>query len=76
VTFSVNKSSPQITSVIKKNCPKKTIAQEAKIRPIWSPWCDCFSFWLYVLLLSYKVASESKEIFEMQLFRRLVDGAF
>jgi hypothetical protein len=29
----------ELLSEIKKTYPKKTIAQWAKIRPIWSPWC-------------------------------------
>jgi hypothetical protein len=39
-TFYTEKKLTKIRAplAIKKNCPKKTIAQQVKIRPIWSPW--------------------------------------
>jgi hypothetical protein len=49
------KSCPNIwaTSVILKQCRKRTIAQLAKIRPIWSPWRKLsirVKIWLYVYI--------------------------
>jgi hypothetical protein len=39
IAFSVQISSLNIWALsVMKKLPKKTIAQEAKIRPIWSPW--------------------------------------
>jgi hypothetical protein len=39
LAYSVEISSQNIWALsVMKKLPKKTIAQEAKIRPIWSPW--------------------------------------